>query len=64
MKRIKQNLKPGKDNKEERLNFVRFWARYVRDSDDKEWSRQQNIIVDSQLKSAREKHVDDNKKFN
>ena len=46
---IKNNLKPGKDNKEERINFVKFWAEYVRTHDDKDWSRQQNVIINSQL---------------
>ena len=50
--KIKNNLKPGKDNREERINFVKFWAEFVRTHDDKEWSRQQNIIINSQLKSA------------
>ena len=47
--KIKNNLKPGKDNKEERINFVKFWAEYVRTHDDKDWSRQQNVIINSQL---------------
>jgi len=43
-------LKPGKTNKEERLNFVKFWAEYVRTHPDKEWSKQQNIVINSQIK--------------
>lgn len=42
-------LKPGRNNKEERLNFVKFWAEYVRTHSDKEWSKQQNVIIDSQI---------------
>ncbi len=49
---MKNNLKPGKDNKEERMNFVRFWAEYVRTHDDKDWSEQQNLLINSQLESA------------
>lgn len=49
---MKNNLKPGKDNKEERMNFVRFWAEYVRTHDDEDWSRQQNVLINSQLESA------------
>ena len=41
-------MKPGKNNKEDRLNFVRFWANYIRKHSDEEWSEQQNIIVNSQ----------------
>jgi len=47
-------LKPGKDNREERMNFVEYWADYVRTHHDEEWSRQQNIIIDSQIKNARQ----------
>ena len=55
MKKIKRVfLKPGKDNKEERINFVKFWARYVREHDDKVWSRQQNVLINSQIIGARQ----------
>ena len=37
-------------NKEERMEFVELWAEYVRTHSDREWSRQQKIVVDSQLK--------------
>lgn len=42
-------LTPGKNNKEERINFVKFWADYVKTHSDKEWSRQQNLIINSQI---------------
>ncbi len=45
----KEFLKPGKDNKEDRLNFVKYWAKYVRTHSDKEWSEQQNILINSQI---------------
>jgi len=35
----------------ERMKFVDLWADYVRTHPDKEWSKQQKIIVDSQLRS-------------
>ncbi len=38
-------------NRKERMKFVVFWAEYVRTHPDKDWSRQQKIVVDSQLKS-------------
>jgi len=38
-------------NREERLKFVELWAEYVRTHSDREWSRQQKIVVDSQLKN-------------
>lgn len=40
-----------KMNDTERIKFVDLWAEYVRTHPDKEWSRQQKIVVDSQLKS-------------
>ena len=46
-------LKPGKNNKEARLNFVKYWADYVRTHSDKEWSRQQNILINSIMKNAK-----------
>ena len=45
-------LKPGKTNQEDRMNFVKYWADYVKTHSDKEWSEQQNIIINSQLQSA------------
>jgi len=39
-------------NNKERLDFVQKWAEYVRTHSDKEWSSQQNIIINSALKSA------------
>jgi len=35
-----------------REDFVKYWANWVRTHPDKEWSRQQNIIIDSQIKST------------
>lgn len=49
MKENREFMKPGKDNQEDRLNFVKFWANFVRTHTDEEWSEQQNIIVDSQI---------------
>lgn len=40
------------ENQKERMDFVRLWAKYVREHDDKDWSRQQNVIVNSALRSA------------
>ena len=43
-------MEPGKDNDEDRLNFVKFWANYVKTHPDKDWSRQQNVVIDSQIR--------------
>ena len=38
-------LKPGKTNKEDRINFVDYWADFVKKNPDKVWSKQQNILI-------------------
>jgi hypothetical protein len=38
----------------DRKEFIKFWANYVKTHEDKEWSRQQKKLIDSQIKSARE----------
>ena len=42
-------MTPGKTNSEDRINFVKFWANYVRTHSDRDWSEQQNILIDSQI---------------
>ena len=42
-------LKPGKDNYSERINFIKYWVRYIKNHSDEEWSEQQNILINSQL---------------
>jgi len=39
-------------NQEERMHFVDKWAEYVKTHSDKDWSKQQNIVINSFLKSA------------
>jgi hypothetical protein len=41
-------------NTEERREMIKRWAEYVRTHDDREWSRQQNRLINSQLQSANE----------
>lgn len=41
-------------NKEQRREFVKYWAEYVKSHPDEEWSKQQNLIIDSQLPTKRE----------
>jgi len=47
MKRV--FLKPGKDNKEDRLNFIKYWVEYIKTHKDEEWSEQQNMLINSVL---------------
>ena len=42
----------NEDNAKERLKFVKLWAEYVRTHDDQDWSAQQNIIINSALRSS------------
>jgi len=41
------------DNRTSRLLFVEYWAHYVRTHSDKDWSCQQNVLINSQLQSAK-----------
>lgn len=40
------------ENQKERLKFIDLWSRYVMEHSDREWSRQQNIIINSCLRSS------------
>ncbi|KXA90708.1 hypothetical protein AKJ62_00025 [candidate division MSBL1 archaeon SCGC-AAA259D14] len=40
------------ENQKEREEFIHKWAKFVREHTDKEWSKQQNVIINSSLKSA------------
>ena len=48
-------MNPGRTNQEDRENFIKFWAEQVSSLGDKEWSRQQNELIDSQIKTAEHK---------
>jgi len=39
-------------NTEQRRVMIKRWAEYVRTHDDEKWSRQQNRLIDSQIRSA------------
>lgn len=36
-------------NFQERLKFIDFWVGYIKTHSDREWSMQQNIIIDAQI---------------
>jgi len=45
-----EKLKKFKDqNAKERLEFIDFWVKYIKTHSDKDWSEQQNIVIDSQI---------------
>jgi len=46
-----EELKKFKEkNIRERLEFIDFWVEYIKTHSDKKWSKQQNIVIDSQIK--------------
>ena len=48
-----RNAKTEKEkNFIERLEFIKFWAEYIKAHSDKNWSQQQNVLIDSQIESA------------
>ena len=36
-------------NRAERMEFVKYWANYVKTHSDSDWSSQQNVVIDSQM---------------
>lgn len=45
-----EELKKFKEqNAKERLDFIDFWADYIKTHKDEDWSKQQNILIDSQV---------------
>lgn len=45
MKRFKE------ENAKERLRFIDYWANYIKTHPDEEWSEQQNIVIDGQIRA-------------
>jgi hypothetical protein len=41
-----------KENQKERFRFIDQWADYVRTHSDQDWSAQQNVIINSCLRTA------------
>lgn len=48
MKNI-ERMKPGKDNREDRVNFIKYWANYIKTHDDEDWGEQLAFLIDSQI---------------
>jgi hypothetical protein len=45
-----RNVKTDKEkNFIERLEFIKFWANYIKTHKDKDWSSQQKILINSQF---------------
>ncbi|MCH7660760.1 MAG: hypothetical protein IH933_09345 [Euryarchaeota archaeon] len=41
-------------NREQRLEAVKHWAQYIKENPPEDWGSQQNRLINSQLRSARE----------
>lgn len=58
MKELKINLRELEEDKrrnfEERLKFIDLWVGYIKTHTDKEWSEQQRVLIDSQIKNAKD----------
>ncbi len=44
----------SKKERRERLDFVRFWADYIKKTPNEVWSKQQALLINSQLRGARQ----------
>ena len=53
-------------NFRDRIWFIKYWANYVKTHSDKDWSKGQAILIDSQFQSARDfyKNLKKDKKVN
>jgi len=40
-------------NQKQRDEFIDFWVNYIKTHPDEEWSRQQNVLINSGLKIAK-----------
>lgn len=46
--------KKRRRNREQRREFIKYWANYIKNHEDEEWSSQQNVIIDSQISKNEE----------
>jgi hypothetical protein len=52
LKKIREAKNEQEKNFIERLEFIKFWANYIKTHSDEEWSEQQNILINSQMNSS------------
>ncbi len=50
--RLEANLATEKDNKDARVNFIIYWAEYVRNNDDKLWGDQHTRLINAMMQHA------------
>ena len=51
---LEQLEEEKRKNAQERLEFVEFWAEYIRSHSDEEWSKQQNELINSQIRNVKD----------
>jgi len=47
-------LSSMESNRKQREEFIDYWVEFIRSHADEEWSRQQNVLINSMLKSAKQ----------
>ena len=47
-------MKPGRTNKEDRENFIKYWVKFMKSRKEEEWSEIQNKVINSQLQGAKD----------
>ncbi len=50
---LKELREDVKKNRQERLWFVNYWAEYVKTHPDKDWSKQQNVLINSMMQNSK-----------
>ena len=48
-KETKVFMKPGKTNQEDRDNFIKYWANYIKTHKDNEWGEQLALLINAQI---------------
>lgn len=51
-------MKKNNRNREQRMKFIDLWAEYVKTHDDKDWSRQQNIVINQIANMTKEQFLE------
>ena len=55
MKFYLNNMAESKQlNQKQREEFIDYWVNYMKTLPDKEWSKQQNVLINSMLQSAKQ----------
>lgn len=45
--------KEKSENFKERLWFINYWTEYIKSHSDEDWSKQQKVLIDSQIENSR-----------